>query len=193
MRIEDIIHLKKSEKNEINDDKCYILGETMDDKLLSKPGGIKLRLAHLSQPCRPYPHTPFSWLPGSPAPIWKKCRVRNSLFSIWSWWERLATCHVIPPGLVCFLAQAATTPWYTSELLHTPSVWCSLLRGNTSSLACLSPPGSWIDPPTEWCLSWCPLGSETALGTKHIQTGTQSLPYMKEVYIQYMKENIPKH
>ena len=84
------------------------------------------------------------------------------------------------PELVYFLARAATRPGYTSELLHTPSAWCSLLRDNRGSLACLFPLGSSAGPPTEWCLSWCLLGSETAQGTKHIQTGTQSSPCMKE-------------
>lgn len=86
------------------------------------------------------------------------------------------------PGLVYFLARAATRPGYTSELLHTPSAWCSLLRDNRGSLACLFPLGSSAGPPTEWCLSWCLLGSETAQGTKHIQIGTQSLPYEGGTY-----------
>ena len=113
----------------------------------------------------------------------------------------------ILPVLVYFLAQSATVPWYTSELWHTPLASCSLLRSCTGSLACLFvcdcyllrgstgspsclfPPDSWRDPPAELFLSWCLLGSETEPSTKHIQTGTQSSPYIKEVH---MKEKSPR-
>ena len=36
---------------------------------------LVMGLLYLSQPCQPCPHTPSSWLPGFPAPIWGKCRV----------------------------------------------------------------------------------------------------------------------
>ena len=111
---------------------------------------------------------------------WRQSDGNLVLNTVMSWDIKFSMKDDIPPGLVCSLARAATTPWYTSELLRTPSAWCSQLRGNRGSLACLSPPGSWTGLPTEWCLSWCLLGSETAQGTKHIQTGTQSSPCMKE-------------
>ena len=42
----------------------------------------------------------------------------------------------------------------------------------------------WRDPPAEWCLSLCPPGSETGQGTRHIQTGYQSLPLRHNMEVQ---------